>query len=399
MQNLLRPINTVVVPEAFSVTAVAAYAGCGLRLITSQKSWASQRLPSGPDAAIGTFLHAVFDRAARSAGESASEIFDTELKKMTDSLRNDPERVHFSDLTKTRSVMEWRNVRVMALSKCESLLAKSGHYHVTIDTPRGLSNGTGSEVALKSAPMRISGRSDRVERTGPRSYLIMDHKTGRAFDENGNILPSIRFQLQLYALLAEERYPKSEIRLAVETSNQLREIEWNTDESLRARSRLAEITDLYPGGTTQDSAVIAAPGNECVRCAFRHICRAYLDAATTWWRKIPEDLSTIPADIWGTVIQMIRTELGFDVTLEDAAGRCVSVRGLRDRPELHFATKGDDIALFGLERTGTGRGWNGRPFHPHEFHEQALDRRSKSAWSTKVFIRPALSQERCVTDS
>lgn len=393
MPALSRPIDAVVVPEAFSVTAVATYAGCGLRLITSHKSWASQRLPSGPDAAIGTFLHAVFDRASRSVNETASEIFDAELKKITDSLRNDPQRAHFSDLAKTRSVMEWRNVRVTALSKCESLLSKSNHTQVTHDTPRGSSNGTGSEVALKSASMRISGRSDRVERTGPRSYLIKDHKTGRAFDENGNILPSIRFQLQLYALLVEERYPKSEIKLAVETSNQLREIEWNIDESLRARSRLVEITDLYPGGTTQASAVITVPSNECVGCAFRHICRAYLDAATAWWRKIPEDLSIIPADIWGTVIQMIRTELGFDVTLEDAAGRCVSVRGLRDRPELHFATKGDEIALFGLERTGTGRGWNGRPFHPHEFHEQALDRRSKSAWSTRVFIGRSLSQE------
>lgn len=385
MPNLLRPINAVVVPEAFSVTAVAAYAGCGLRLLISQKSWAHQRLPSGPDAAIGTFLHAVFDRASRSVNETASEIFNAELKKMTDSLRNDPQRAHFSDLAKTRSVMEWRNIRVMALSKCESLLKKSQHNRVAVDSHPKQYNGTGSEIALKSAAMRVSGRSDQIQRIGLNSYLIKDYKTGRAFDEEGRVLLPIRFQLQLYALLAEELYPNSEIKLVVETSHSLQEIEWNEDERSKALSRLAEITGLYRAGSTQDGGVIASPSNECFVCAFRHVCLAYLTTAPSWWKKTPNSISVISSDTWGTITNTIHTQFGIDIILEDAAGRRVYVRGLRDRPELHLVTKGDQIAVFGLERTGTGRDWSGHIFHPHTFHEQSFDRRSRPAWATKVF--------------
>ena len=108
--------------------------------------------------------------------------------------------------------------------------------------------------------------------------------------------------------------------------------------------------------------------------------------APSWWKEIPADVGSIAPDTWGKLTSHETVGTSVNVELNDAAGRRVKVRGLRMRPGLSDLKVGAEIYIFGLERTGSGRGWNGRPFQPHAFHEIGADPQSRSDWTTTVFL-------------
>jgi RecB family exonuclease len=382
---LPEPIVSVKIPTAFPVSALATHSECRLRLVTNTKEWRSFQLTSGPEAAIGSFIHAVLERAGQ-VDESASSIFESELHSIGEQLLKDPARSHFADLVKTRSFMEWRNIRAGVLAKCENLRSPRTVSSTGARRPAAWPRFTGPEVTLADGTLRLIGRSDRIQRTGPNSYTITDFKTGKIFDAEGMLLSSIRFQLELYALLAEARYPSCAISLKVESGTEGFDVPWGVDQRQQAKERLMRIMDNVPAGVTVAAETLSKPTDECRVCAMRHYCADYIRIAPSWWKEIPADVGSIASDTWGKITSHETVGTSVNVELNDAAGRRVKVRGLRMRPGLSDLKVGAEIYIFALERTGSGRGWNGRPFQPHAFHEIGADPQSRSAWTTAVFL-------------
>ena len=91
------------------------------------------------------------------------------------------------------------------------------------------------------------------------------------------------------------------------------------------------------------------------------------------------------ATTWGTIMSIEPVGASTKIVLNDTVNRAIKVRGLRIRSGMSELRIGSMTYFFGLERTGSGRGWNGRPFHPHAFHEIGADPQSRSAWTTVVF--------------
>jgi hypothetical protein len=248
----------------------------------------------------------------------------------------------------------------------------------------------GTEVKLVSSSLRLSGRSDRIRKSEAGAITITDFKTGQVFGPDGAILESIRRQLFLYALLAEQVVPEVEIKLTVESPVGRFHLEWNEESRAQMSATMTGISARLPSGVTLRASETARPGDECRRCAIRPSCTAYIKAAPSWWSDLPADMTALPADTWGRLVSTKTVSEGITIEIRDDAGRRVKISGLRNHSGVELASPGVRIFAFSLEASGGGKGWDGTRFHPHTFHEIPPDRHSRRAWSATLFSQPGL---------
>ena len=139
----------------------------------------------------------------------------------------------------------------------------------------------GEEVWLVSRRLRIRGRADQIVKSN-REIDIIDYKSGRTEDAEGQLIPDAIWQLRLYGLVAEELSPGSLIRLFLH-GDERREIPW--DDKLRAETVLVlqERLDLLPRSQRLEAEAFASPGPHCTFCRIRPQCAPYLRGAPSLW--------------------------------------------------------------------------------------------------------------------
>ncbi|MGO9864900.1 MAG: ATP-dependent helicase [Terriglobales bacterium] len=127
---------------------------------------------------------------------------------------------------------------------------------------------TEREFELQVGPAKLSGRVDRIDRTGPDSVAIVDYKTGKAKSQDD---ADESLQLSLYALAAREAWGKRADRLI------LYNLEGNTPiVSVRSDGEL-EAAKLRVRGAADGIArgeFAAKPGYHCAYCPYRNLCPA-----------------------------------------------------------------------------------------------------------------------------
>lgn len=376
-------LNAVNVPDCFSPSALGAARGCHLRLAATSTDNAKSvpRLAAGPEAAVGTVLHRVLERAAQPDGLSPDEIFHQEYERAVGRLRQDPRSSHFAELASTRSLADWSRMKqwVLARAARQFSAVRAG----ASARWKGGSRLTGPEVGFQSLALRLRGKADRVRQVGPREFEVRDFKTGVTLDEHGDVKEEIVLQLWAYGFMLLERRPDCEVRLIVDDGSE-REVPFDAEARSRARRTLDAILDSIPTPGHSSASDLAAPGKGCWGCQVRHVCPAYRATAPEWWRQYPEQIERVSNDTWGTVVDVIG-EGRVDVILRDEAGRRVRIDGVDARHVLSPAMVGKRIWFFGLEATGATRGFDGGRFHPRSFHELSRDRMERRAWALHVF--------------
>ncbi|WP_373064608.1 PD-(D/E)XK nuclease family protein, partial [Gemmatimonas sp.] len=289
----LRPlpdcVESVTVPRSFSVTALVAAGGCRLRAVLSSSS-TSYRLPSGPEAAIGTFVHVVREKwACRSDHRlTAAQVFDAEYDIMRQRLRGDPDRAHFAELASTKSPSEWSMIRSQSVLPCTPLAPAAPSMGTSVGKggiPKGLR--IGSEIDLESATLRIRGRADRIDREGAHRWVVRDFKTGSALTPAGEPRPEYVLQMQFYGVMVLEADPSAQVRLLLDDGEQ-HEVPFDERTAAATRRNLQALAAAMPA---PDAAVtageLASPGPCCASCSHRIVCRAYRAKAPIWWRDYP----------------------------------------------------------------------------------------------------------------
>jgi RecB family exonuclease len=378
-------MTQVTVPDCFSPSALWSSGECRLKLIVASLRHAewNERLASGPEAAVGTLLHRVLERAGREDGASPDDIFHEEYERAVDEMRRDPRRAHFAELASTKSLAEWTRVKAW-------VLARAGH---VVETGRfrgsrapATQRIVGPEVPLESLTLRLRGKADRIRRLGQRTFEVRDFKTGATLDEHGEIKEGIALQLRAYGLLLLERQPGAEVRLMVDDGEE-REVPFDVDARGRATDEVMRITSSMPPAGPASAEELPRPGTSCFGCSVRHVCPAYRANAPVWWKQYPSSIDRLSNDVWGTALEVLRQDRGtVDLVLRDDAGRRVRIDGLDDRHGLTSSAAGERIWLFGLEATGATRGFDGARFHPRAFHELPRDRMERRAWALQVFF-------------
>lgn len=377
------PIIEVTVPDCFSPSALGSSGECRLKLIIASlrgSEW-SERLASGPEAAVGTLLHRVLERVGRGASASPEEVFQEAYESAVDEIRRDPRRAHFAELASTKSLAEWARVKAWVLARA----AREGPTSASRGARAGATQPIGgSEVGLESRTLRLRGKADRIRRLGPRMLEVRDFKTGATLDEHGEIKESIALQLQAYGLLLLESQRGTDVRLVVDDGEE-REVPFDFDARRKATDEVMRITGSMPPAGLASAEELAHPGSSCLACSVRHVCPAYRANAPAWWKQYPSGIDRLSNDVWGTVLEVLG-EGRVDLVLRDDAERRVRIDGLGDRHGITSSFAGKRIWLFGLEATGATRGFDGARFHPRSFHELQRDRMERRAWALQVFL-------------
>jgi RecB family exonuclease len=377
-------LSTVEVPEFFSPSALGTWGGCALKLASASALWPRpvERLIAGPDAALGTLLHRVLERAARGNGASSAAIFDSEYERITEELRSDPRRRHYSDLSTTKTLAEWTRLRAWILERCDRITPRVGETAGGYGSQRQRQL-TGPEIPLQSTSLRLRGRADHVRCLGANVFEVRDYKLGGVLSQDGTVKEEIVLQLRAYGLMLLDGRPGAAVRLIVDDGTD-REVEFDDPARREARRRIQEIVRRLPARGSTPAEVLAKPGSGCWGCGVRHVCPAYRRVVPDWWRAYPPDIERIPHDVWGTVVEYAEGER-IDVVLSDDAGRRVRVNGIDARHGLSRELIGQRLWFFELESSGPVRGFDGSRFHPRVFHELPRDRRERRAWRTQIF--------------
>lgn len=372
-------------PDCFSPSALGSSGGCLLKLIIAslRRSEWEERLATGPEAAVGTLLHRILERAAWETGSTPEEIFEEEYRRIVAELRLDPRRAHFAELASTKSLVNWTRLRAWVLSRAHAMRGSPGSGEQTRRSDAAQSVA-GAEVPLESRSLRLRGKADRIRQVGSRLFEVRDFKTGAALDEEGAIKAEIALQLQAYGLLLLERRRGVEVRLVVDDGVD-REVPFDNEARQAAREALERIMESMPPAGRAPPEGLARPGRACWGCSVRHVCPAYRARAAGWWKKYPPELERLSNDVWGTVVEVLGSG-AVDILLRDDAGRRVRIDAVDERHGVSTSAVGSRVWFFGLEASGISRGFDGSRFHPRSFHELPRDRLDRRAWTLQVFI-------------
>lgn len=379
IEKLPPPETEVNVPGMFAVTSVANAGGCLLKLVTSGFEWKHKRLPTAPEAVVGSLLHRLSERWLKGDGPDRPDaLFEEELARINSELASDSSS-RFVVLEKTRTPLDWMILRREAIARCRTL--PRGMRHGSEREPTRGRRAFGAEVWLEAPALGLKGKADEIVDHGTH-VLIRDYKTGSIHEASGAVKLSITLQLRLYGLIAATLYPGRRIVLEVDGLDSKAAVAWNDETRHRTEEEWLQIRRRLEA-STMACATIAAPGACCRYCPIRHRCGAYLNAAPSWWRVPHPRDECLPLDIWGTVAA-VSTERGRTcVTLIDTAGRAARVTDL----DVTSGTwnPGNLAYFFGLERSGRSSGWGTSTSHPQHFHELAPDRSARRAWAMQPF--------------
>ena len=241
----------------------------------------------------------------------------------------------------------------------------------------------GSERRLANADLRLRGRPDWFACNDGYHIDVVDFKSGRITDVDGQILDEHAVQLQLYALLLEAAFPGARITPFVECVERM-EVPWGDEERVRVTKRLRLVAEALPVGASLEAEDLARPGVHCGTCRLRPRCPAYLKTAPRWWADRSRNPRPLPLDVWGYVLRTQLDEQSVSVRLLDASGRHVRVDGIRRSHGAAGLDEGDAVWFFDLEAS-EDLNQHGASIQPRNFHERPPGPRWRPARAVRLF--------------
>ncbi|WP_225409267.1 PD-(D/E)XK nuclease family protein [Stigmatella hybrida] len=397
---LPKPIERVEVPAFFSPSRFGALGRCKLSVLGERS--ASALLPPGVHALAGTIVHHVRRelseghwRAELTAEEACSLLLADITRQAEAQLAGTASTAALGPLREAMGIRAWelRELRLRRWAARLVLQGKNGPARPLgdllavpagqgPDTPR---LETGDEAWLVAPSLRLRGRADRVEQTVPGTLDIIDFKSGRLHDDEGQLLPDATLQVRLYALAAEAAGAAS-VRLFLEGDDR-HPVPWGGTERGETRALLKTISEELPEGKALGARDLAEPGPQCRGCRLRPSCGRYLQSGPSAWTHPQLPGQEPQLDVWGTLERVATGAHGDTVELREPNGNLVIVDGLNPARGLGAVTAGAPVYFFELERTEDRRA-HGRVVHPRNFHEHPPDggRRLRRARSLQVFL-------------
>ena len=397
---LLPPrLTSVEVPRFLSPSRFLNLLGCKLSVLAERE--AHVRLPLSPEAVFGLILHHLRREWAEgrygpesSVSEALSDSLDSMARQAEKQLQMREETARLVPLRETLGWWAWargaqRLQRWVSRAPPRRLHKRARSLPKILDSPEiGPEHAekdlqTGQEAWIVSPRWRLRGRADQVVETRGGHYEIVDFKSGRLHDDEGNLVPESTMQVRLYALAAEES-TNSPIRLFLEGSER-HQVLWGRHERQETISLLREVLSDLPQGVRVSAPGIAMPGRQCAVCRVRPQCQRYIDEAPKLWKDL-EIAGHLPLDTWGRIVSIQRRGTVQDVELKDPNGDLVIVRGLDTARRVDSLQLGDSIYFFGLESMEDRRSY-GSVTRPRNFHEFPPDsgKRLRRAQSLLVF--------------
>ena len=378
-------VERVTIPRLLRPSTLGRALACPLSaVLNAMPKPQVSRLPTHPAAILGSLFHKLVEDAFTGRVPAGGDVLaacrlhlDALLRSKDGELALNPATKHLVPVLGTLPFRKRREREALALKRAVAAYRPpkqpGGTYGGQPHMPQ-----QGVEAEKKSEKLRLAGSLDSFDRSGG-VLTIADLKTGNAGAEDEHI----RFQLELYGLLARETEPHTKIRLLV-SRHEDEEVPFGPQEESEARVKLNALLARLPANEQRKSSDLAQPGAACVGCSFRHVCSSYIEHAGDRWSKTADE--RLPPDIWGTVTK-VETQSGTSVHLRDQAQRNCVVRRLDpNRFDLSAVVPGQPIGFFSALVDGGTEGARGEPRHPTVFAERQAAPDIKRAWDLAIFI-------------
>jgi CRISPR/Cas system-associated exonuclease Cas4 (RecB family) len=396
------PLTTVVVPDEFHPSSFAQLERCPLSVLGPLAADQGDLLVAHPAAYLGQIIHHARHEVvegrwgtARAPRQAAAEIFAGAVDEAEVALSSQPATEGLVPLRESVGRRAWKS-RTREFERWAAGVVSAGRNKPprrlileawgTPSARAGFDQAiTGSEQILAVRSLRLRGRPDWSAHIGDARIDVVDFKSGRITDVDGQLLDEQVVQVQLYALMLEASYPDAEVRPYVERVERV-EIPWGHEERTRVTDRLKEVTTGLPATATLTAIELARPGVHCGGCRLRPICPAYLSTAQSWWPDAGDNPRPLPLDVWGEVVSVEAQGDDVGVRLADAAGRRVRVDGI-DRFHGVPAMKQGECAWFFDLQASEDLSQHGALVHPRNFHEHPPGPRWQRARTARVFSK------------
>lgn len=320
-------------PKALELSSVSPsrlkdLAECPLRVAFKQH--AARPAAKSDAQIIGDCLHIALAeciRVGELVGEDAARLVE---KRFVDELeRQAPGR-------------EVRGARV-AVARLKRIVARV----LELTREAGVGAVTLSEEVLGARNGAIQGVVDLII-DSERLHVIVDYKTGHTVDEDGEVLPHFRVQLQLYAVLEYDRsgrWPESGVLLRfggppVSVSIEPVTCETIAEEAVEALAGYQALTGTVPPANAGEAT--------CRFCAFAPRCPAFWEAISPTWTR---------GAVRGSVARAESSAAGgLTVWLEEASGSHEGTVVIRRLNEGSLTlTVGAQLAVCGVHADADGR--------------------------------------------
>ncbi len=401
------PIDSVLVPNSFSVSTLVSLERCALSVLGTsycQGVRADGVLVPHPTALLGTILHHALAEVregrwgeARDPLDAFRTVFQIALTSAENELCN---QIHTAYLVPLRAVVgrrEWRRRvergerwasdldRVVSSRErpraLGSLLVHVAHVDPTPGAMTALR--LGAEAPLQDAELRLKGRPDWSEPRGSGLVVVSEFKSGRLVDEDGLLLDEHAIQVQAYALMLERAQPGLRVEAYVEGVERV-PVPWGRPQRERLLERLRALDAQLPHGRELVADDLASPGSHCRFCRIRPVCTRYLREAPSWWRDFASNVRPLPLDVWGVVEEVDKSGASASLRLTDVIGRRVLVDGLAAEG-MTSVVPGDEVWFFDLE-SSEDLEQHGAMIQPRNFHQSPPGPRWKRANRLRTYL-------------
>ncbi|WML48485.1 PD-(D/E)XK nuclease family protein [Neobacillus sp. PS3-34] len=221
-----------------------------------------------------------------------------------------------------QTIEEWPGfyLRLSRLKILAKRLVASRSAHIPV-----ASNLTLVETNIEIFDGKLKGRPDRIY-VSNNKIVIEDYKTGKIFDESGNIFSTITSQMLIYSFVCSIVYQSENvIYRVINTDNQIYEETVNLDiaeqEALKALRALELINNKIDETECDNIFYLASPSKvQCGNCPFKFMCKPFWDSG------IKDELSCNSFHIKGKLIGINIIDDNYELVILSDKKLCKVIR-------------------------------------------------------------------------
>ncbi|MGZ6315635.1 MAG: PD-(D/E)XK nuclease family protein [Anaerolineales bacterium] len=327
-----RGLKQVKRTKPISPSQLPAFALCPLRYVLQTEPLGVDTVPAGLPAVRGIALHNVIERYMGRTLPASGELREAFLEAAQATAEKQGNAV-------IRRAMQSAGIRSLfptqrVLSDVQFIRTLLGRYPRSGTQPgiavpaapssSASSRSFGTERKLASARLDMEGRIDLLLKDAEGSIHVVDYKSGRVSDSDGNPKDSFLMQVAAYGLLVKEAFdPSSPIVLELVGPSSVWEGPFDEQLEQTVLMLLAALKTRLPKHVPLEAAELAILGEHCHSCPFRPACPAYLTALATGEAK-----GLSPADISGVIVEAVHREDLATLRVLNTSGRIVAISGV-----------------------------------------------------------------------
>ncbi len=322
---------------------------CAWRVLLARQYQNEPLLPTHPNAALGSILHAALEKITKGELKTKEDFnlwWDTAVAKTEQELMSKG----WGQFVPLKE-----NTRHFGLKKIQVRNRLQTAHH-TNNTRTGAFSKA-AEQKLTSKDGLLTGQLDCIIWNDTQAE-VRDYKTGAVTTteedgETAKVKEEYELQMKLYACLFHEQYGYFPTRLVLEDLNGVEhQVPFNVSECLQLmdeiRSTLSAVNRKIENGEWEK---LANPGEHCSYCQNRPACRKYLKSLET--ASSPPEVGTF--DLIGKLTGCDETLNGYTLTLERGCGTyTITCFNLLNLSEISAMTN-QNVAIFNLRTTGAQR--------------------------------------------